>query len=85
VDVARETELLEVKGGLIEGVIYDARQVLRIADLPALPIVQAQLLGLLQTPASRVAGALSGSVRQVVSVLSAYSKSAPEGASASSA
>jgi len=85
VDVVRETELLTVKGGLIEGMVYDARQVIKIANLPTLPVVQAQLLGLLQAPASRVAGALSGSVRQVVSVLNAYAKTAGEEAGTSAA
>jgi large subunit ribosomal protein L10 len=84
-DVARETEMLQIKGGLVEGAIYDARQVVKIADLPPLEIVQARLLGLLQTPASRVAGALKGSVRQVVSVIGAYAKSAAEDAGASTA
>ena len=85
VNVARETELLQVKGGLVEGVIYSAKQVLRLADLPSLPVVQAQLLGLLQAPASRVAGALKGSVRQVAAVIGAFAKSASEDASTSAA
>lgn len=85
VDVVRETELLKVKGGLIDGLVYDARQILRIASLPSLEVVQAQLLGLLQAPATRVAGALNGSVRQIVSVVSAYAKTAGEDASTSTA
>jgi large subunit ribosomal protein L10 len=85
VEVVRETETLKVKGGLIEGMVYDARQITKIASLPSLQVVQAQLLGLLQTPASRVAGALSGSVRQIVSVVSAYAKTAGEDASPSAA
>ncbi|MGD8813436.1 MAG: 50S ribosomal protein L10 [Anaerolineales bacterium] len=75
VEVARESELMRIKGGLIDGMIYDAKQVLRLADLPALPILQARLLGLIQAPAGRIAGALSGSVRQVVSVMNAYAES----------
>lgn len=75
VDAARQAELLQVKGGVFEGTVYDARQILRLADLPSLGVVQARLLGLLQAPASRLAGALSGSVRQVITVISAYAKS----------
>ena len=44
-----------------------------------LPVVQAQLLGLLSTPATRIAGALSGSLRQVASLFSAYSESEAAG------
>jgi large subunit ribosomal protein L10 len=85
VDVIRESEVLKVKGGLIDGLVYDAKQIMRIASLPSMPVVRAQLLGLLQAPASRVAGALSGSVRQIASVISAYAKTGGEDASTSAA
>lgn len=81
-DVVRESEFMHIKGGLIDGLVYDAKQVLRLADLPPLPILQAQLLSLLQTPARRMAGALNGSVQQVVTVISAFSKSGNEDAAA---
>jgi large subunit ribosomal protein L10 len=75
VDAAREVEGLKVKGAVISGVLYTSKQVERLADLPPLPVVRAQFLGLLQAPASRVAGALAASVRQIARVLDAYSKS----------
>lgn len=77
VEVARQSEALAVKGGLVDGAVYDARQVERLADLPPLPIVRAQFLGLLQAPAGRIAGALAGSVRQVMNVMKAYAESQP--------
>jgi large subunit ribosomal protein L10 len=76
VEVARQSEALAVKAGIVDGSIYDARQIERLADLPPLAVVQAQFLGLLQAPASRIAGALAGSVRQVVNVMKAYADSA---------
>jgi large subunit ribosomal protein L10 len=76
VEVARQSEALAVKAGIVEGSIYDARQIERLADLPPLAVVRAQFLGLLQAPASRIAGALAGSVRQVVNVMKAYADSA---------
>jgi large subunit ribosomal protein L10 len=84
-DVAQGSDLMQIKGGLIEGLVFDAQQIHRLANLPPLPILRARLLGLIQTPAGRIAGALSGSVRQVVSVLSAYAKSESEGAETSPA
>jgi len=80
VDTARQSGGLQVKGGLVEGRIYGARQVERLAELPPMPVVRAQLIGLLQAPASRLAGVLAGSVRQVVNVVKAYSESQPAAA-----
>ncbi len=75
VDLSKETEILSVKGAIIDGSLFDSRQVYRLAELPPLPVVQAQLLGLIQTPAGNIARALANSVRQVMNVLKAYSES----------
>ena len=72
VDLAKEGELLRVKGGIIDGQVFSKAQVERLADLPPLPVVQAQLLGVLQAPGRRVASVVAGSVRQVVNVVKAY-------------
>ena len=80
VETARQSEALKVKAALLEGRIYDARQVERLAELPPLPVMRAQLLGLLQTPATRVASVVAGSVRQIVNVVKAYSETQPAGA-----
>jgi large subunit ribosomal protein L10 len=79
VETARQAEVFKVKAAVLEGRIYEARQVERLAELPPLPVMRAQLLGLLQTPATRVAGALAGSVRQMVNVVTAYSEKEPAG------
>lgn len=74
VDFAKESEFFKVKGGLLGAQVLTMEQVRALAELPPLPIVRARLLGLLGTPASRVAGVLAGSVRQVVNVIKAYSE-----------
>ena len=79
-EVSRQVETLRLKAGLLEGRIYDARQVARLAELPPLPVVRSRLLGLFQTPAGRVAGVVAGSVRQVVNVMKAFSETQPAGA-----
>ena len=71
---------LQIKGGLIEGELIDRAGILRLADLPPMPVVQAQLLGLIRTPARQVAGVLAATLRQLAGVMHAYSKS--EGAEA---
>ena len=72
VDLAKDKKVLEVKVGIIEGNIYQPARVEKLADLPPLPIVQGQLLGLLQAPGGRVVNTLASSVRQVVNVVKAY-------------
>ncbi len=76
VEAAKQSESIRVKAAVIDGVLYGARQVEQLAELPGLPVLRARLLGLIQTPASRVVGALNGSVRQLASVVKAYSETA---------
>ncbi len=80
VDLAKAGNLLQVKGAIIEGQPYSAAQVMELAELPPMPVVQARLIGLLQAPASRVASALAGSVRQVLNVVHAYAEAGPSAA-----
>jgi large subunit ribosomal protein L10 len=74
VEHGRETEYISVKAAVIDGVIYDGNQVRRLAELPPMPVVQAQLLGVLQTPGTRVAGVFAGSVRNIMTVFKAYAE-----------
>ena len=78
---AKESEFVKVKGGLLGDKVLTAKQIEALAELPPLPIVRAQLLGLLSAPASRLTGVVAGSVRQVINVVKAYSeKEAPAAA-----
>ena len=74
VDLAKEVESVAVKGAIVEGHLYNRKQVEHLAELPPLPVVQAQFLGLLQAPGRRVASTVAASVRQVLNVLKAYSE-----------
>lgn len=76
VEAGRQSDFIRVKGGVVEGVLYGGRQIEQLAELPPLPILRSHLLGLLRAPAGRAAGALAGSVRQLVNVVKAYSESA---------
>jgi large subunit ribosomal protein L10 len=70
---AKENEFVKVKGALLGGQVLTTKDVQALADLPPLPIVRAQLLGLFSAPATRLAGVVAGGVRQVVNVVKAYS------------
>jgi large subunit ribosomal protein L10 len=72
-DLATESDVLQLKSGIVEGKVYGPDQIKKLANLPPLSTVQAQLLGLLQTPGGRIASVLASSVRQVVNVVKAYS------------
>ena len=73
---AKDSEFVKVKGGLLGDKLLTAKDVEALAELPPLPVVRAQLLGLLHAPASRLTGAIAGSVRQVVNVVKAYADKA---------
>jgi large subunit ribosomal protein L10 len=82
---AKDSEFVKVKGGLLGDKFISPKEVEALGNLPPLPVVRAQLLGLLQAPASRITGAIAGSVRQVVNVVKAYAdkaEAAPDGGAA---
>ncbi|MGD8603696.1 MAG: 50S ribosomal protein L10 [Anaerolineales bacterium] len=74
VDLAKETKVVELKPSIVDGAVYQQAQLQKLADLPPMPVVQSQLLSVLQAPATKMAGVLASSVRQVVNVVKAYSE-----------
>ena len=88
-DFAKGNDLMVIKGGLIGKSVIDEAGVKELTKLPPIEVVRAQLLGLLNTPASQLVGTLnapasqfvgvlSGGVRQLVNVLNAYASKNPE-------
>ena len=73
VDLSKESDAFKVKGAIIEGQQFDVTQVVQLAELPPLPILRAQLLSMLNSPSTQLAGIFAGSVRQLLNVLKAYS------------
>ncbi|MFZ5590641.1 MAG: 50S ribosomal protein L10 [Bacillota bacterium] len=73
-EFARESKIMEVKGGLLEGKIIDAQGVKSLADLPPREVLLAQVLGGMQAPLYGFAGALQGLLRNLVYVLEAIRK-----------
>jgi large subunit ribosomal protein L10 len=82
VDLSKETEALSIKVGVLEGEVIDGAQVVSLAELPPLTTLQAQIIGLIQTPARQVASALASSIRQLIHVTNAYAQRESEGANA---
>ena len=79
---AKENEFVKVKGALLGGQVLTIKEVQALADLPPLPIVRGQLLGLLSAPATRLTGVVAGGVRQILNVVKAYSDKEPAAAAA---
>ena len=70
---AKDHEALVVKGGLMGGNrIIDETAIKNLASLPPIEVLRAQILGLINAPASQLVGVVVGGVRQVVNVVNAY-------------
>jgi large subunit ribosomal protein L10 len=71
-DFAKETDILQVKGGLIEGKALTSNQVTSLAELPPREVILAQLLGLIQQPGNRVAGVINAASGKLAATIKAY-------------
>ena len=56
---AKEIQALEIKGGVVEGVAYDANGITSIATIPGREVLLSQLLGSLQSPVTNLARVLN--------------------------
>jgi large subunit ribosomal protein L10 len=74
VEFARTNEKFEVLGGAIAGQTLDAAGVRALSELPSLEALRARLLGMLTTPARRIAGVLQAPGGQLARVLAAFAK-----------
>jgi large subunit ribosomal protein L10 len=77
-EFAEDTEILVVRGGLLDDKFLSDAEIESLASLPPLEVVRAQLLGLFNAPASNIAGVMASSVSQVVNVIAAYSETGEE-------
>ena len=75
VDFAKKEENLTLMGGIFGEDVLSYDQVQALADMPSLPELQAQLLGLISAPARNIASVVASGVRQVINVVDAYAKS----------
>ena len=71
-DFAKETQKPKIKLGLLGQQVLQAAEVAAVADLPSLDVLRAQLVGLLQTPATRIAVVLGAPASQIARVTKAH-------------
>ncbi|HEY8966109.1 MAG TPA: 50S ribosomal protein L10 [Candidatus Methylacidiphilales bacterium] len=69
-----EFKLPTIKVGILDKAVLDQKQVLALADLPSREVLQATLLGLIQTPAQQLVRILNTPASQIAQVVKAKSE-----------
>ena len=75
-DATKGNEFVKVKGGFMAGQTLNAAQVKALADMPPLPVMRAQLLGVLQAPAGKLVRTIAEPARGLAAVIKAFSEKA---------
>jgi len=70
----REIKKMEIKAGILEGKVIDAKGVRELAELPPREVLLAKVLGGMQAPLYGFAGVLQGTLRSFVYALDAVRK-----------
>jgi large subunit ribosomal protein L10 len=77
VKLADSLPKLEIRGAVLDGAALPAAEVKALAELPPREVVLAQLLGLLQAPATRLVRVLNEPAAQLARLVKAVSERAP--------
>jgi len=75
-DATKGFEPVKVKGAFVDKQTLNADQAKSLVNLPTLPVARAQLLGVLQAPASQLARLLAEPGRRVAAVIKANAEQA---------
>ncbi len=75
VDYAKRNEKLMILGGAFSGQMLDVDGIQALAKLPSLDELRGQIVGLVATPATRIAGVLQAPAGQLARVMGAYAAS----------
>lgn len=58
-EFAKKAEKLEIKAGVVEGTVYDAAGMAKIAEIPSREVLLSRLLGSMQSPITNLARVLN--------------------------
>jgi large subunit ribosomal protein L10 len=75
-EVTVKMDAIKLKGGFLGPQALSVAQVKALAELPPLPVVRAQLLGVLQAPASKLVRTIAEPARSLAFVIRAYADKA---------
>ena len=70
-DAARDTRILAIRGGVLEGRAMTADEVENLATLPPAEVLRAQLLGAITAPLTTVVGLFTAPLRDLVGLIDA--------------
>lgn len=73
-DYAGRVDFVKIKGGYLGERQISAADIKALADLPPLPVLRAQLLGVIQAPASKLVRTLAEPGRGIAAVVRAFSE-----------
>ena len=65
-----ENEVMEFKGGIVEGAFHDKEGLVRISKLPGYDVLAGQVVGALGSPLYGLVGVLQGNMQKLVYILS---------------
>ena len=70
-EAARATDVLVIRGGLLEGTVVDDAEIKRLATLPSADVLRAQLAGAVFAPLTTVVGLFTAPLRDLVGIIDA--------------
>lgn len=71
VDFMKEHKALKIKGGYVDGCVYDGVQIQALSKVPPRDVLIAQMVGSIQAPLSNMVGTLQGVLSGLVFTLKA--------------
>jgi large subunit ribosomal protein L10 len=71
VDAARDTKVLEVRGGLLEGRPIEATEIESLAKLPPVDVLRAQVLGAITSPLTAIVGLFTAPLQDLYGLIDA--------------
>jgi large subunit ribosomal protein L10 len=74
VQFAEKNDKFTILGGALQGQMLDVAGVTALAKLPSLDELRGKLVGMIQTPATRIAGVLQAPGGQLARVMGAYAQ-----------
>jgi len=75
-DLNKDMPALQIKGGFMDNRVLTADQVIALAELPPLPVVRGQLLGVINAPASKLVRTIAEPGRSLAQVIKAHADAA---------
>lgn len=70
-DFIKENEALAIKGGMLSGMLVNPGRIKELGEIPSREVLLSKVVGGVQAPIQGLAGALSGTLRQLVGTIDA--------------